>query len=108
MGAFLLHRPNARGRAIQADHILVSAVREHFAVYILRAADGFGGSGAGSRGAVHGALERDADFVLILGLLVRRIDQHAKQNDCSNNDNYSHLKLAICHFHLKRIRASTR
>src|SRR5271156_416908 len=93
----LLHPALAGGRRVEADDVLVAAVGEHFAVNSLRAADGFLGGGAGRGGAVQGAFERDADFVFVLGLLERGIEQDAGEDGGTQAHDCADLGFAIWH-----------
>lgn len=93
----LLHLALAGGRRVEADDIFVAAVGKHFAVNSLGAADGFLRSGAGSGGAVQRAFEGDADFVLVLSLLQRGIEQDADEDGSADAYDCADLNFAIWH-----------
>src|SRR5271170_3198434 len=93
----LLHPALAGGRRVKADDVLVAAVGEHFAVNSLGAADGFLGGGAGGGGAVQRSFERDADFVFVLGLLERGIEQDAGEDGGAQAYDCADLRFAIWH-----------
>jgi len=79
------------GRAgVKTKDVLVTARRDQGAGYLSCGLDGLLGGSSRSRGAVGAAPKGDANLVLVLVLLKRRMDNQTKQNNSCKTGYPSH------------------
>ena len=88
---FISDLTDRSGGRIQANHVFVAAAGQQLAIGGLRGANRFGLGGGVGGGALAVPTKGDANFVVILGLLDRGMDQHGQQDNRAQRNDPLHL-----------------